>query len=78
MSWINELSELLDRGSFEVTFTGWQAELRKAIADSGLEDLEIAQRLKVSGPTVSRWRSGKGAPHKYAIRKVLTDVRGLK
>lgn len=42
---------------------GYNLMLLEGLHDLGISDLDISRKLKVSRPTVSRWRNGDNAPH---------------
>jgi len=49
--------------------------LQEAIENSGLSDSEIAPILKLSIPTISRWRAGKNAPLPLAVPGILDRLK---
>jgi len=51
--------------------------LQNVVANSGLTDKELAKLIKVSVPTVNRWRTGKNSPHELMIPNLIKNIRSL-
>ena len=43
----------------------------KLVRESPVKDRELAQRFDMSIPSVTRWRSGRNAPHPLVRRHVI-------
>lgn len=53
-------------------------QLQEAIKATGMTDKEIASDLRLSIPTIVRWRTGKDQPHDLMIPGVLSRLVGMK
>lgn len=51
--------------------------LQNVVANSGLSDDHLARAIKVSRPTVTRWRTGKSAAHDLMVPGVLKKIREM-
>lgn len=51
--------------------------LQEAVMRTGLSDKKIARIMKISVPTVNRWRTGKNSPHKLAIPGIIRRLEAL-
>lgn len=49
--------------------------LEEALDQIGMTSQEVANRLRVSRPTVSRWRLGKNLPHGVMRPRVISFLR---
>ncbi len=47
------------------------AAFKSAVEELNLSDLEVAQRLEISRPTVERWKTGEAAVHPVGREPIL-------
>ncbi len=47
------------------------AAFKAAVEELNLSDLEVAQRLQISRPTVEHWKSGEAAVHPVGRKPIL-------
>ncbi len=52
--------------------------LQRAIKETYLDDKTLAKVLKLSVPTIKRWRSGKNRPHKYMLPSLLKSLEEIR
>ncbi len=69
-SYLNELNDADTDDTSEFQRLMFSSETTLSLTDD-----EFARGLKVSRPTVSRWRSGKNAPHPLARPGVIKFLR---
>ena len=74
---LEALDVLFDRvcNSDPLDDTVFVAVLSKALSLLGQSNQEVANKLKVSRPTVSRWRAGKNLPHKVMRPRVFSYLK---
>lgn len=53
-------------------------QLTKAVIDTGMTDQEIARALRLSRPTITRYRTGANYPMELMIPRLLKDLAKLK
>ena len=51
--------------------------LQEAVENTGLTDKQIASEIRVSVPTVNRWRTGANSPYKLVIPNLLKRLKKL-
>jgi predicted transcriptional regulator len=49
----------------------------KHLDTMGYSDTDLARYVKVSTPTISRWKAGKSSPHHLMIPKLLEKLEEL-
>ena len=52
-------------------------ELSEAIKNTGLTDKEIAKLMRISVPTVYRWRNGINNPHPFVLKGILERLKRM-